>query len=41
MIIIIDLEGVKKAVETYEQESESILSMVPLADEGGTLVIVK
>lgn len=35
------LEGVKKAVETYEQESESILSMVPLADEGGTLVIVK
>lgn len=35
------LEGVKKAVEIYEQEIGSIMPKVPLADEGGTLVIVK
>lgn len=35
------LEGVKKAVKTYEQETGSILPKVPLADEGGTLVIMK
>ena len=35
------LEGVKKAVDTYEQEIGSVLSMVPMADEGGTLVLVK
>lgn len=35
------LEGVKKAVHTYEQETGSRLLTVPLADEGGTLVVVK
>lgn len=35
------LEGVKKAVATYEQELGRNLSKVPLADEGGTIVIVK
>ncbi len=35
------LEGVKEAVHKYEQETESRLLVVPLADEGGTLVVVK
>jgi len=35
------LEGVKKAVETYEQETGIVLPKVPLADEGGTLAVVK
>ncbi|MCM1182632.1 MAG: TylF/MycF family methyltransferase [Roseburia sp.] len=35
------LGGVKKAVNTYEREIGSTLSKVPLADEGGTLVVVK
>ncbi|MDE7322313.1 MAG: TylF/MycF family methyltransferase [Lachnospiraceae bacterium] len=35
------LEGVKKAVHTYEQEIANRLLTVPLADEGGTLVVVK
>ena len=35
------LEGVKKAVEAYEQETGITLPKVPLADEGGTLAVVK
>ncbi len=35
------LEGVKKAVEVFEQETGSTLPKVPLADEGGTLVVMK
>lgn len=35
------LEGVKEAVNTYEDEIGMSLLKVPLADEGGTLVIVK
>lgn len=35
------LEGVKRAVNTYENEIGELLSKVPLADEGGTLVVVK
>lgn len=35
------LEGVKKAVTLYESEINHRLCKVPLADEGGTLVIVK
>ncbi len=35
------LEGVKKAVASYEEELGRNLSKVPLADEGGTIVIVK
>lgn len=35
------LEGVRKAVDIYEQEIGDKLSKVPLADEGGTLVLVK
>jgi len=35
------LEGVKKAVSTYENEIEKLLPKVPLADEGGTLVLIK
>lgn len=35
------LEGVKIAVSSYEQEIGSWLPFVPLADEGGTLVLVK
>lgn len=35
------LEGVKIAVDTYEIEAGIQLHKVPLADEGGTLVIVK
>lgn len=35
------LEGVKKAVDTYEDETREQLFKVPLADEGGTLVVVK
>lgn len=35
------LEGVKKAVDAYENEIGKTLSKVPLADEGGTLVVVK
>lgn len=35
------LEGVKIAVNTYESEVGKLLSKVPLADEGGTLVVVK
>lgn len=35
------LEGVRAAVEIYEQETGISLVKVPLADEGGTLVVVK
>ena len=35
------LEGVKKAIYTYEDEVGQALLKVPLADEGGSLVIVK
>ena len=35
------LEGVKEAVRKFEEEFSLNLSKVPLADEGGTLVIVK
>lgn len=35
------LEGVKVAVRRYEKESGFRLHYVPIADEGGTLVIVK
>lgn len=35
------LEGVKKAVAKYESEIKKGLCKVPIADEGGTLVIVK
>lgn len=35
------LEGVKVAIDRYEKEINSRLIRVPLADEGGTLVIVK
>lgn len=35
------LEGVKKAVSTYENEIGKLLPKVPLADEGGTLVLTK
>lgn len=35
------LEGVKNAVSIYENEIGHLLCKVPLADEGGTLVIVK
>ncbi len=35
------LEGVKKAVNIYENEIGISLSKIPLADEGGTLVVVK
>lgn len=35
------LEGVKIAVDTYENEIGKPLLRVPLADEGGTLVVVK
>lgn len=35
------LEGVKIAVNTYEGEIGELLSKIPLADEGGTLVVVK
>lgn len=35
------LEGVKLAVRTYEKEIEEQIHKVPIADEGGTLIIVK
>lgn len=35
------LEGVKKAVEDYEEKYNLNLTKLPLADEGGTLVILK
>lgn len=35
------LEGVKIAVEIYESENGFKLKKVPIADEGGTLIIVK
>ena len=35
------LEGVKRAVDLYEDEMSISMIKVPLADEGGTLVIVK
>lgn len=35
------LEGVKRAVEMYENEIGEQLFKVPLADEGGTLVLIK
>lgn len=35
------LEGVKEAINTYEQEIGYIICKVPLADEGGTLVLTK
>lgn len=35
------LEGVKEAVSRFERENQLILHKVPIADEGGTLVIVK
>lgn len=35
------LEGVKVAVDTYENEIGEPLCKVPLADEGGTLVVVR
>lgn len=35
------LEGVRKAVETYETESGYRMHKVPIADEGGTLIILK
>lgn len=35
------LEGVKKAVATFEEEIGFILKKVPIADEGGTLIVVK
>lgn len=35
------LDGVKMAIDTYESEIGCSLLKVPLADEGGTLVVVK
>lgn len=35
------LEGVKDAVRAYEQELGKYITKVPLADEGGTLIILK
>ena len=35
------LEGVKRAIDAYEEELGYILCKVPLADEGGTLVLTK
>ena len=35
------LGGVRAAVESYEAEIGNFISRVPLADEGGTLVVVK
>jgi hypothetical protein len=35
------LFGVKSAVERYEQELGERLSKVPIADQGGTLIIYK
>lgn len=35
------LEGVKVAVKKYERENNFCLKKIPLADEGGTLVIMK
>ncbi len=35
------LEGVKKAVDTYEDEIGCQMHKIPLADEGGTLVLAK
>lgn len=35
------LEGVRKAVQTYEKEMSIKLYKVPIADEGGTLIITK
>lgn len=35
------LEGVKKAIQTYEEEIGNILMKVPIADQGGTLIIYK
>jgi len=35
------LEGVKMAIDNYEMETGMLLLKVPLADEGGTLVILK
>lgn len=35
------LEGVKKAVDVYEREIGISLKKIPLADEGGTLVLIK
>lgn len=35
------LKGVKTAVRRYEKELNALLAKVPIADEGGTLVIMK
>lgn len=35
------LKGVKTAVRRYEKELNVFLAKVPIADEGGTLVIMK
>lgn len=35
------LEGVKEAVKKYEKEIGQYLVKVPIADEGGTLIILK
>lgn len=35
------LEGVKEAVSRYEKENQFVLHKVPIADEGGTLIVVK
>lgn len=35
------LEGVKQAIKSFEEEMGLCLRKVPLADEGGTLVILK
>ncbi len=35
------LSGVKKAVERYEEDNHIVLKKIPLADQSGTLVVIK